>query len=165
MVGHHSRILKPGLFMVVNINNILCFPDASMPRFLANNMRGKRARITREDVLDACRNNPGAGRRELAKMLGCSEQTVQRRLEDNNARGGRSVPQTKIMLTGDMLASMADEHGLYLYDKRIWHKDPCWINCRWHSTSYRAVDEFEHVYVFWKPGITQYDRGRLSPDE
>ena len=54
---------------------------------------------------------------------------------------------------------------MYLYDQRIWHKDPCWANSRWHSNSYRAVDEFEHVYVFWKPGVVEFDRHRLDPDE
>ena len=139
--------------MVVNINGIHCFPDASMPRFLADNVRGKRARTTCEDMLDACRKDPDVGRRELARLPGCSEQTVRRRLEDNNARGGRSAPQTKVMLTGDMLASMAEEYGLYLYDRRVWHKDPCWITCRRHAISYLAVDGFGRAYVFWKPGI------------
>lgn len=55
--------------------------------------------------------------------------------------------------------------GLYLYDQRIWHKDPAWANSRWHSNSYRAVDEFEHIYIFWRPGVTVYDRGRLSSAE
>ena len=27
------------------------------------------------------------------------------------------------------------------------------------------MDEFEYLYVFWKPGITTVDRQRLSPDE
>jgi len=31
--------------------------------------------------------------------------------------------------------------------------------------SYRAVDEFEYIYIFWKPGITKFDRSRLSSDE
>lgn len=59
----------------------------------------------------------------------------------------------------------ATEAGFYLYDRRIWHKDPCWKNSRWHSNSYRAVAEFEYVYVFWQPGATVYDRDRLSGRE
>jgi site-specific DNA-methyltransferase (adenine-specific) len=27
------------------------------------------------------------------------------------------------------------------------------------------VDEFEYIYIFWKPGITKYDRERLSADD
>ena len=27
------------------------------------------------------------------------------------------------------------------------------------------MDEFEHVYVFWQPGPTVYDRDRLAPGE
>lgn len=165
VVKEHSRIIKPGCFMVVNIGDILCFPDESIPRFQADNVRGKKVRVTRNDVLSARQEHPYASRRELAGLLGCSEQTVQRRLEGNNVRGGKSNPQTKIILSGSILASLTENCGLYLYDKRIWHKDPCWTNSQWHSNSYRAVDEFEHIYVFWRPGVTIYDRDRLSPDE
>jgi len=28
-----------------------------------------------------------------------------------------------------------------------------------------AVDEFEHILVFWQPGVTQYDRNRLTAAE
>ena len=165
VIKEHARILKPGCFMVVNIGDILCFPDETIPRFQADNMRGKKVKITRNDILAAKKTYPGANRNKLASLLGCSEQTIQRRLENNNVRGGKSNPQTKIVLSGAMLADMSEGYGLHLYDKRIWHKDPCWANSQWHSNSYRAVDEFEHVYVFWKPGITNYDRNRLSPGE
>ena len=165
VIGEHVRVLKPGCFMVVNIGDILCFPDDDMPGFQANNVRGKKVNITRNDVLAAKRKHLGANKYELARALGCSEQTIQRRLEHNNVRGGKSSIPTKILLTGSMLAGIAEECGLYLYDKRIWHKDPCWVNSQWHSVSYRAVDEFEHIYIFWKPGITSYDRNRLAPNE
>ena len=165
VIGEHARVLRPGCFMVVNIGDILCFQDPDMPGFQANNMRGKKVNVTRRDVLVAKQEHPSMSRYELARLLGCSEQTVQRRLEHNNVRGGKSSIPTRILLTGSMLASMAEKCGLYLYDKRIWHKDPCWVNSQWHSASYRAVDEFEHIYIFWKPGITNYDRNRLAPDE
>ena len=165
VMGAHARVLRPGCFMVVNIGDILCFKDPDMPGFQANNMRGKKVNVTRRDILAAKLEHPSMNRYELASLLGCSEQTIQRRLEHNNVRGGKSSVPTKILLTGSMLAGMAEELGLYLYDKRIWHKDPCWVNSQWHSVSYRAVDEFEHIYVFWKPGITNYDRNRLTPDE
>lgn len=165
VIHAHSRIIKPGGFMAVNIGDILCFPDNSIPRFQADNVRGKKVPITREDVLAVKSQNPGANRHQLAALLGCSEQTVQRRLEDNNVRGGKAAVPTKVLLTGCMVSDWAESAGFYLYDQRIWHKDPCWANSQWHSNSYRAVDEFEHVYVFWQPGITEYDRGRLSNDE
>lgn len=157
--------MRPGGFVAVNIGDILCFPDGSMPRLQADNVRRKTSPVTRERVLEAVERNPVAGRRQLARELGCSEQTVHRRLEGNNARGGRRGPATKVKLTGCLLERWAEESGLYLYDRRIWHKDPCWANSRWHSSSYRAVDEFEHVYVFWKPGVTEFDRNRLSAEE
>ena len=121
--------------------------------------------MTREQVLDAKRMHPDATRKELGAILGCSEQTVQRRLEHNNVRGGKYQPTTKVKLTGCLIERHAENAGFYLYDRRIWHKDPCWMNSRWHSASYRAVDEFEFVYVFCKPGIVEYERGRLSGEE
>lgn len=161
----HSRVLKPGGFVAVNIGDILCFPDKSMPRYQANNLRRKKSPVTREQIIRMKQQYPKAKRVDLAKMLGCSEQTVQRRLENNNVRGGKQAASTRIKLTGCMVEEWALQAGLYLYDQRIWHKDPCWANSRWHSNSYRAVDEFEHVYVFWQPGITDYDRDRLTSRE
>ena len=165
VIRAHSRIIKPGGFMVVNIGDILCFPDESIPRFQADNIRRKKVKVTREQILAVQAQNPGANRYQLAALLGCSEQTIQRRLEGNNVRGGKSATSTKILLTGCMVTDWAEEAGLYLYDQRIWHKDPCWANSQWHSNSYRAVDEFEHIYVFWRPGITEYDRDRLTRQE
>ena len=165
VISLHSRVLRPGGFMAVNIGDILCFQDDSMPRFQADNVRRKKSPVTREQIIKLKQQYPNARRVDLAKMLGCSEQTVQRRLEHNNVRGGKQIASTRVKLTGCMVEEWALEAGLYLYDQRIWHKDPCWANCRWHSNSYRAVDEFEHIYVFWQPGITEYDRQRLSSSE
>ena len=165
VISCHAHILKRGGFMAVNIGDILCFPDESMPSYQANNIRGKVSSVTREQVLEARRKYPNANRKELGKLLGCSEQTIQRRMENNNVRGGKHQIPTKVLLTGCMLAEWAEQVGLYLYDRRVWHKDPCWANSRWHSNSYRAVDEFEHIYVFWRPGIVEYDRCRLSDAE
>ena len=165
VISTHSKIVKPGGFMVVNIGDILCFPDENIPRFQANSIRGKKVNITREEILAAWAEHPGASRYEIAALLGCSEQTIQRRVEDNNVRGGKNSTSTKVLLTGCLVSEWAEDAGFYLYDQRIWHKDPCWANSRWHSNSYRAVDEFEHIYVFWQPGITEYDRGRLTDEE
>ena len=160
----HARLVKPGGFMAINIGDILCFADETMPRFAANNTQ-KPSPVTRAMVLAAREAHPSASRYELAAILGCSEQTIQRREEGNNVRGGKHGAQTRVLLTGNLIADAAEEAGFYLYDQRIWHKDPCWANSRWHSNSYRAVDEFEHVYIFWQPGTTQYDRNRLASEE
>ena len=165
VIKAHHRILKPGGFLVINIGDILCFPDPDMPRFQADNLRRKTNPVTRDQVLEATRLHPNASRKELGLILGCSEQTVQRRLEHNNVRGGKHQSATKVLLTGCMVADWAEGAGLYLYDQRVWHKDPCWANSRWHSNSYRAVDEFEHIYIFWRPGIVEYDRQRLTDRE
>ncbi len=165
VIKEHTRVMKEGAFMVINIADILCFVDPDMPRFMANNISNKKSPVTREDVLKAQRKNPDASRYELAELLGCSEQTIQRRSENNNVRGGKGTAGTRVLLIGGMLQDWAKDAGLYLYDHRIWHKDPCWANCRWHSNSYRAVDEFEHLYIFWKPGIVDVDRNRLEKKE
>ena len=165
VIAAHSRILRPGAFMVVNIADILCFADDAMPRFQADNVARKTSPITREDVLAAQDANPDANRHGLAAILGCSEQTVQRRLEGNNVRGGKHSTPTRVLLTASLVENWALASGLYLYDRRVWHKDPCWANSRWHSNSYRAVDEFEHVLVFWQPGVVSYDRNRLTSSE
>ena len=165
VIKGHTAIIKAGGFLVINIGDILCFSDPAMPKYQANNVQRKKISITKEDILAVQSQHPQANRHQLARILGCSEQTIQRRLENNNVRGGKQNPSTKIMLTGCLAAEWSEEAGFYLYDQRIWHKDPCWANSRWHSNSYRAVDEFEHIYVFWKPGITEYDRNRLSSEE
>jgi hypothetical protein len=38
--------MKEGAFMAINISDILCFADPSMPRFMANNIRNKKVEIT-----------------------------------------------------------------------------------------------------------------------
>ena len=98
-------------------------------------------------------------------LLGCSEQTIDRRLKNNNVRGGKYAPQTRVKLTAGLIEQWAYDAGFYLYDRRVWVKDPTWENSRWHSLSYRAVDEFEHLLIFWKPGITVVNRNRLDAGE
>jgi len=165
VIKEHARVMKDGAFMVINISDILCFVDHDMPRYMANNVRNKKVAITRNDILKVKKESPHANRHELAKILGCSEQTIQRRLEHNNVRGGKNTAATKVFSVAGLLQQWAESVGLYLYDRRIWHKDPCWANSRWHSNSYRAVDEFEYLYIFWKPGIVEVDRNRLRKNE
>ncbi|MGH8601989.1 MAG: DNA-methyltransferase [Gammaproteobacteria bacterium] len=165
VIAMHTPILKPGGFLAVNIADILCFADPEMPRIQAANIRKHRSSVTREDVLAAKAQFPHYNRHQLAKVLGCSEQTVDRRLNGNNIRGGKYNAQTRVKLVGDVLEQAALDAGLYLYDRRVWVKDATWENSRWHSLSYRSVDEFEYIYIFWKPGNTVIDRERLTPDE
>lgn len=165
VIHKHVRVLKPGGFMVVNIADILAFPDPDMPRFQAETHNMRKAKVTREEVLAAKEANPDMNRYQLAALLGVSEQTIQRRVEGNNVRGGKREPQTRVYAVGGLLQEWALEAGLYLYDRRIWHKDPCWANSQWHSLSYRSVDEFEYIYIFWKPGVTQVKRDRLDREQ
>ncbi len=164
-IAAHEPILKPGGFLAINIADILCFRDESMPRIQAETVSMRRHAITTEDVLEAKRAHPAFNRNQLAALLGCSEQTVDRRLNGNNIRGGKYSTQTRVKLVGGLVEQMALDAGLYLYDRRVWVKDATWENSRWASLSYRSVDEFEHIFVFWKPGVTKVDRSRLKPKE
>lgn len=161
----HVTILKPGGFLAINIGDILCFPDTDMPRIQANNISMRRCSVTEEDVQKAQAEHPNFNRHQLAKILGCSEQTVDRRLHGNNIRGGKYSTQTRVKIVGGMLEEMTIDAGLFPYDRRIWVKDAAWANSNWTTNSYKAVDEFEYIYIFWKPGVTKIDRKRLSKQE
>jgi site-specific DNA-methyltransferase (adenine-specific) len=165
VIQQHEPILTTGGFLVVNIADILCFPDESIPRIQAMTMSHQKSPITRDDVLKAKAHYPHYNRYQLAELLGCSEQTIDRRLNGNNIRGGKYATQTRVHLVSHLIEQAAYQAKLYLYDRRIWRKDPAWQNSQWHSSSYRSVDEFEYLYFFWKPGITVVDRQRLSNQE
>ena len=165
VIRQHFPIIKPGGFLAINIADILCFKDPTMPRVQAENITRRRCNVTREDVLRAMQSNPGLNRYQLAQLLGCSEQTIDRRLHGNNIRGGKHDLQTRVKIVGGLVEEWALAAGFYPYDRRIWVKDPAWRNSRWATLSYRAVDEFEYIYIFWKPGITVINRNRLTPDE
>lgn len=165
VISLHFSVLKPGGFLAINIGDILCFPDINMPKIQASNISMRKSKVTEEEVHKAQAEHPDYNRHQLAKILGCSEQTVERRLYGNNIRGGKHSVQTRVKIVGGMLEEMALKAGLYPYDRRIWVKDAAWANSRWTLNSYRSVDEFEYVYVFWKPGVTKIDRSRLSKEE
>jgi len=161
----HFRIITPGGFLVINIADILCFKDEAMPRVSADVISRKKCPVTRDDVLKVLESHPGLDRRHIAAQLHCSEQTVDRRLNGNNIRGGKYETQTRVKIVGGLVEQWAERAGFYPYDRRIWVKDAAWENSRWASLSYRSVDEFEYLYFFWKPGVTKYDRSRLNRDE
>ena len=165
VIRMHEPLLKPGGFLCVNIADILCFEDESMPRIQAANPTKHRHAITTEDVLRAQREHPHFNRYQLAALLGCSEQTIDRRLNGNNIRGGKYSTQTRVKLVGGLLEEFGLCAGLYLYDRRVWVKDAAWENSKWASLSYRSVDEYEYVYIFWKPGVTTVDRRRMEARE
>lgn len=124
----HYPVLKPGGFLAVNIGDILCFPAPDMPRIQANNVSMRKCAITEEEVKAAAEAHPDYNRRQLAALLGCSEQTVDRRLHGNNIRGGKYNTQTRVKIVGGIIEELALEAGLYPYDRRIWVKDPAWAN-------------------------------------
>ena len=161
----HFPLIKPGGFLVINIADILCFKDASMPRIQADAVQRKRLAITKEEIMQTWSENPNLNRNQIAELFGCSEQTIDRRLNGNNIRGGKHDVQTRVKIVGGLIEEWALQAGFYLYDRRVWVKDAAWENSRWASLSYRSVDEFEYIYFLWKPGITKFDRNRLTKKE
>ena len=107
VIKNHVAVLKPGGFLAINIGDILCFPDVNMPKIQANNVSMRKCKITEEDVKKAAAEHPEMNRHQLAKLLGCSEQTVDRRLHGNNIRGGKYSTQTRVKIVGGLLEEMA----------------------------------------------------------
>jgi site-specific DNA-methyltransferase (adenine-specific) len=165
IIGLHFPLIKPGGFLVINIADILCFKDESMPKIMAENVSKRKIKLTKEQILEVKKKHLDWNRYKLAEYFGCSEQTIDRRLNGNNIRGGKYQTQTRVFLVGGLIEKAAHKSGFYLYDRRIWAKDAAWENSRWHTISYRSVDEFEYLYIFWKPGITKVDRSRLTKQE
>ena len=165
VIALHYPVIKPGGFLVINIADILCFKDGGMPKVQAEAISRRRSKVTKEDILKAAAKHPQMSRYQLAALLGCSEQTIDRRLNGNNIRGGKYETQTRVKIVGGLIEEWALGAGFYTYDRRIWVKDAAWENSRWSTHSYRSVDEFEYIYFFWKPGITKVDRSRLTKEE
>lgn len=165
VIKNHYPVIKPGGFLVINIADILCFKDAHMPKIQADAVNRKKVGVTREQILEVLESQPWMNRYDLAKHFNCSEQTIDRRLNGNNIRGGKHETQTRLKVVGGLIEKWALEAGFFPYDRRVWVKDPAWENSKWTTLSYRAVDEFEYIYIFWKPGVTRYDNTRLSKEE
>ena len=111
---------KLGGFLVINIADILVFKDETMPKIQAEVVSRKRSPVTREDVLKAMAEHPNYNRNQIAQLLGCSEQTVDRRLNGNNIRGGKYETQTRVKIVGGLVEQWALDAGFYLYDRRAW---------------------------------------------
>lgn len=151
--------------MVINVADILAFPDETMPKIQAVNTSKLRCSVTRNQIERVMKEHPDCNRKEIGALLGVSEQTIDRRLHGNNIRGGKRKTQTRVKLVGPLIERYVLEAGMYLYDVRIWKKDPTWANSQWHSNSYRAVSEYEYLYTVWKPGVTKVNRSKLSTAE
>lgn len=165
VISLHSNVLKHGGFMVINISDIISFKDINMPRIMGLNPANRKCKVTKEMILEQKKIHPDYNRDKLAEILGCSEQTIDRRLNGNNIRGGKYESGTHIKLVGGNIEKYAYDCGLYLYDKRIWHKDPAWANCKWTTNTLKAVSETEDLYILWKPGEYIVNRERLTAEE
>ena len=164
-IQKHYRIMKPGSFVVINIGDILCFVDENIPKFQTNVRTRKKIKLTKEEILEVIEENPNYNRYQLAKYFGISEQTIQRRLEGVNIRGGKYQPETKVKQVSGLIEKWAEDAGFYIKDSRIWIKDPAWANSKWVGSTVKAVDETEHLFFLWKPGETVYDKKRLTSEE
>jgi len=161
----HYDVLKPGGFLVINIADILVFPDEKMPQIMGLNPASRKCSVTKEMIIKVKEEHPEYNRDQLAAALNCSEQTIDRRLNGNNIRGGKYTTGTHIKLVGGNIEKYAYDAGLFLYDKRIWKKDPAWANSRWTTNTLKAVSETEDLYIFWKPGEYVVNRDRLESEE
>lgn len=161
----HFNVLKPGGFLVVNIADIISFKNENMPRIMGLNPANRKCNVTKDIILKVQSDFPNYNRQQIASVLNCSEQTIDRRLNGNNIRGGKYEAGTHIKLVGGNLEQYAYDAGLFLYDKRIWKKDPAWSNCKWTTNTLKSVSETEDLYIFWKPGEYVVNRERLTPSE
>ena len=164
LLALHAQILRPGAFAVVNISDMRTWPDPALPPGPYAEIRHRQGGVTAADVAAARHMRPNASEREIARLLGCSEQTVARRERGSAHRAGRRPP-TRVLRTSAIVEDAAAASGLYLYDHRIWSKTPAWKNNAWTGTSLRAVDEWEHLLFLHRPGPFVYDRDRLDDDE
>ena len=161
----HGRILRPGGFAVVNIGEARTFPDPSIQPHRAVAV-SRRKGVSTGDVARVAAEHPDWSAARIGRKLGCSDQTVRRRLRGSHARGASpQINATRVLPSDEVVVAPAAEAGLYLHDHRVWVKDPAWKNNPWHASSYRAVDEWEHMYLFCRPGPIRFDRSRLTPRE
>ena len=161
----HYEVLKPGGFLVINIADIIAFQDEKMPRIMGMNPANRKCDVTKDMILRVQSDFPNYNRRQIAEVLKCSEQTIDRRLNGNNIRGGKYAVGTHIKLVGGNIEQYAYDAGLFLYDKRIWKKDPAWANSKWTTNTLKSVSETEDLYIFWKPGEYTVNRERLTQGE
>ena len=165
VLAAHGRVLRPGACTVVNIGEARTFEDPAIQPHRAVVVSRRKA-VSAGDVARAAAEHPEWSAARIGRQLGCSEQTVRRRLLGPGRRGASpKANATRILPSDDVVVAPAAEAGLYLHDHRIWVKDPAWKTNPWHATSYRAVDEWEHMYVFCRPGPIRFDRTRLTQRE
>src|SRR5262249_20806287 len=109
VIAAHAELLVPGGFAAVDIARHLCFAPGSLPRLQADVVSSKRSPVTREMVVTARDANPALNRYELAALLGCSEQTIDRRLNHNNIRGGKYAEQTRVKTVAGLVEAWAED--------------------------------------------------------
>ena len=52
VIKRHFPIVKPGGFLAINIADILCFKDESMPKIMAENVSRRKIGLTKEQIVE-----------------------------------------------------------------------------------------------------------------
>jgi len=60
-----------------------------MLKIMAENISRRKISLTKGQILEVRSKHPEWNRYKLAEYFGCSEQTIDRRLNGNNIRGGK----------------------------------------------------------------------------
>lgn len=160
-----SKIIKTNGFVAIVIGDRKCFPDPTIKSQRAEVLM-RQKRPTTAQLIDAVKSGEANNKDDLKRIFSVSDQTIDRRFRGNNCRGSKKEMQTRVKLLSSTIVKIAEQAGLYLYDSRIWVKNPCWETCKYHSISYRSVDEYEHVLVFAKRNaLLEICRDRLDRKE
>jgi hypothetical protein len=160
-----DRIIKSSGFVIINIADIRCFQDDRLARVYIDRS-SKKHPVTTQKIIDAISDGKAKTKSELMSLFQCSDQTIDRRLKGKYSRGEKQDTPTRMKIMTGEVENIADAADFYLYDSRIWVKDPCWESCQYHSSSYRSVDEFEHILIFARrDGDLNISRSKLSSKE
>ncbi len=112
-------------------------------------MRGDRLSVTRVIRQPPCRST--------RKLIGRRSQKFWASADGGPTAEEQQHPRGQMLCSrrGQLVGCFLEDTGLR---RRTLPLRPAgvaktaWENSRWHTNSFRAVDEFEYLY-FWKPGI------------
>jgi len=102
VINLHFPIIKPGGFLVINIADILCFKDESMPKIMAENVSRRKIKLTKEDILKVKEKHPDWNWRQCYNP----------RYWQGTARKIHSVEESEARKTIEFLTNMPEAHGV-----------------------------------------------------
>src|SRR5699024_2214564 len=98
VIAGHSQALKPGALCVVNIADMVAYQDPNMAKSQADTDKRRRLALSKEEVVNAMKELQTRKRQILADHVGGYEQTIDRRRNGNNIRGGKYQNQTRVKM-------------------------------------------------------------------